>query len=274
MNNTGQVAFFDSGIGGLPYLNWVRNAFPGISCSYLADRENFPYGQKSINELVSLIIATMERYIKAVNPSLVVVACNTASVTSLQALRDHFDVPFVGVVPAIKPAAALSRRRSIGLLATRRTVEDPYTDNLVRLFADGYLVERFAGVDIVNFVENRLLDAEPDEVERVVEPAVRFFREKNIDTLVLGCTHFLHIRETLVKAFGPEIEIVDSLEGVGKQVIRLIDRDGASSSADGPAEPDCTAVPGSLFFKTGSRENDRMYRRFAGQYGLEWGGLL
>ncbi len=266
MNNTCQVAFFDSGIGGLPYLHWVRNVYPGISCSYLADRANFPYGQKPINDLVSLIIDAMARYLEAVHPSLVVVACNTASVTSLQALRDHFDVPFVGVVPAIKPAAALSRKRSIGLLATRRTVEDPYTDNLVRLFADGYLVERFAGVDIVDFVENRLLDAEPDEVERVIGPALRHFGEKNIDTLVLGCTHFLHIKETLVKAFGPEIEIVDSLEGVGKQVVRLIDREVSLPESGIPER--------SLFFKTGTEENELMYRRFAGQFGLEWGGVL
>lgn len=268
MDKAGPVAFFDSGIGGLPYYQWVRNLLPGVSYSYLADRENFPYGQKAISELVTIIPDVMERYLARVEPGLVVVACNTASVTALQQLRERFQVPFVGVVPAIKPAAVLSRKKSIGLLATRRTVDDPYTDNLVRLFAEGYQVERYAGVDIVDFVENRLLDSEREELDRIMAPAVRHFAEREIDTLVLGCTHFLHVKDSIVRSFGPDVQIVDSVEGVGRQVARLLERGGTRVT------PEAERSGSGTFFITGTTADEKMYRRFAESYGLDWGGRL
>ncbi|ADK81581.1 glutamate racemase [Sediminispirochaeta smaragdinae] len=261
MKNTGPIAFFDSGIGGLPYLQWVRKKLPNFSYRYLADRANFPYGEKSIEELGGLIIGSMERYIERVDPSIVVVACNTASVTALQKLRDTFSVPFVGVVPAIKPAAALSCTHTIGLLATKRTVEDPYTDNLVRLFADGFQVERFAGVDIVDFVENHLLDAEPHEIREVLAPAVAFFSEKEVDTLVLGCTHFLHVRDEIAEAFGGRVKIVDSIEGVGRHVIQMVSEYHGGGG-------------GGEFFVSGIEGAVDTYRRFADAYALGWGGVV
>jgi glutamate racemase len=271
MIKAGPVAFFDSGIGGLPYFQWVRDHLPDASFTYLADRKNFPYGEKPIQLLITLILSTMEKYIARVNPSMVVVACNTASVSALQPLRDHFSVPFVGVVPAIKPAAAGSRKKAIGLLATMRTIEDPYTDNLVRLFADGYHVQRFAGVDIIDFVENRLMDASDEDIMEVIAPAVRFFNNKEVDTLVLGCTHFLHIKDAIARSFKGSVEIVDSLEGVGRQVIRMWNTCCKPESGE-------ATMPihkhSDVFYLNGETENDSIYRRFAESCGLKWGGVL
>ena len=263
MKTGGLVAFFDSGIGGLPYLQWLRDNHARVRCSYLADRRNFPYGEKSPGELVDLILDAMDRYLQRVHPDLVVVACNTASVTALQALRESFDLPFVGVVPAIKPAASLTKSGEIGLLATKRTVEDPYTDNLVRLFAGSHRVRRFAGVDIIDFVENHFLTASSEDIEEVLKPAAEWFSQTEIDTLVLGCTHFLHLRREISRIWGEEITLVDSLEGVGRQIIRLLE-----------AIPGTDAEQQETFFITGPLEAEEIYHRFARAFNLSWGGYL
>lgn len=279
MDTGSLVAFFDSGIGGLPYLRWLREHHDRVECTYLADRMHFPYGQKSPEELLPLILDVMERYIRTVEPDVVVVACNTASVTALGALRERFAIPFVGVVPAIKPAASLTSTGEIGLLATRRTVEDPYTDNLVRLFAGTHRVRRYAGVDIIDFVENRLLDASPGEVEQILEKGAAWFSSTRIDTLVLGCTHFLHVRDEIARILGDGIRIVDSLEGVGRQVLRLIDAlESPERTISNPHKSQDHGIyrrrGSDRFYLTGPVENEETYRRFAQAFELSWGGFL
>ena len=124
------VVVFDSGVGGLPYLQRLREFLPDETFSYVADTANFPYGEKSTAELNDIVHRQMERLIHRIVPKLVVVACNTASVVALSELRAAFGLPFVGVVPAVKPAAETTENKRIGLIATRKTVEDPYTDML------------------------------------------------------------------------------------------------------------------------------------------------
>ncbi len=147
------IGFLDSGIGGLPYLAHLRRRRGGGRFVYVADRENFPYGEKGREEIIAATLSLAGRLIARENPRLVVVACNTMSVVALDALRARFSLPFVGVVPAVKPAAELSRRRRVGVLATRQTVEGEYLRKLIERHANGCSVVSLSSGGLVEFVE-------------------------------------------------------------------------------------------------------------------------
>ncbi|HUX19839.1 MAG TPA: aspartate/glutamate racemase family protein, partial [Spirochaetia bacterium] len=139
------VVFYDSGIGGLPYLAWVRERRPDAHFIYVGDNEHFPYGEKTHEELRRIAVSVVGRILTRFDPQLVVVACNTASVVALAELRARYPVAFVGVVPAVKPAAERSRGRRIALLATTRTVGDAYSEKLIKEYASDCTVVRIAG---------------------------------------------------------------------------------------------------------------------------------
>ena len=126
-----QILFLDSGTGGLPYMLRLKELAPEVRCVYIGDTANFPYGEKTLAQIECMARETTERAIKCFNPQIVVVACNTMSVAALKSLRASFDLPFVGTVPAIKLAAKSTQNKKIGLLATRHTIEDPYTEDLI-----------------------------------------------------------------------------------------------------------------------------------------------
>lgn len=277
-----KIAVFDSGIGGIPYLQWIRDTHPSGNFVYMADRKNFPYGEKDDHRLRELIVGAVGRFIEKTSPDLMVIACNTASVVALAELRRRFEIPFVGVVPAIKPAAALSRRQSIGVLATRRTVEDPYTAGLIRRFASDCRVSLYPGVEIVDLVENSLSDASEEDRKKVLRPAVDFFLEREVDTLVVACTHFVFVQEELAEMMGDGTRVIDSREGVGRQVLRLLGisgRDLGQNSRLGPGrDRRAAAAPqaerGRAVFYISSEEERNHYRRLAEDFGMEWGGVL
>jgi len=255
------VAFIDSGIGGVPYLLWVRHRMPGENLVYCADTEHFPYGTKSSGEVKDLVLPLVERMLRILSPKMFVIACNTASVSALSALRAAFDVPFVGVVPAVKPAALISERKTIGIMATDRTVGEAYTEDLIRRFADGCTIMRYADGEIIDFVEHHLLDSARQNRERIVSHAVKALN--TADTVVLACTHFIHLRDDLVRAFGPGVRIVDSVEGVGRQTIKVIGTCGRGAEHGGYVR----------FFITGGTMND-LYKRYAEKNGFEYMGIL
>lgn len=261
------VAFYDSGVGGLPYLSWVRERLPDERFIYVADNANFPYGEKrphQLQEIATSVVATM---ISRFDPKLIVVACNTASVVALGTLRSAFSVPFVGVVPAVKPAAERSRARRIALLATTRTVGDAYSERLIQEFASDCTVVRIAGQALVAFIENEYLDAAPDQVKEAMEPAVASLGPERVDSLILGCTHFTFLDEEFKNQLGG-VEIIDSREGVGNQVFRLLDElDLKAAPRNGSSE-----APQAALYHTAS-DNGR-YLRYADFAGLSYGGLL
>ena len=219
--NRKPIIFIDSGIGGLPYLEWIKERLPDESFVYLADNENFPYGTKSADDLKLIMHDRMSALVESYDPKAAVIACNTASVVTLASLRSCFDIPIIGVVPAVKPAAFLSGSRRIGLMATSRTIEDIYTQQLIEDFASDCEVFRFAGSEIIDFIENRLYGAGRNEIEEVLRPAVDFFIGKRVDNVVLGCTHFLFLEKILVEMLDG-ISLIDSREGVGNQIIRVL----------------------------------------------------
>ena len=254
------VAFLDSGVGGLPYLAFARGQLSGRRLVYVADRENFPYGEKSRTAIVDAALAVAERLIAREHPRLVVVACNTMSVVALSDLRARFPVPFVGVVPAVKPAASLSRRKRVGVLATRRTVEGEYLRNLIVEYASGCEVVSLSSSALVEFVENELYRATPREREEMVRREIERFLAEGIDALVLGCTHFLHLEPEFRSLLAAEgIALVDSREGVARQAVRLLD---GEPSVRAGQDPDTLYVTGPLPLEA-------RYQWFAGQFGLK-----
>lgn len=264
------VAFLDSGVGGLPYLAHARSFLPGRRFVYVADRQNFPYGEKSKPEIVAATLSVAERLIGREQPGLVVVACNTMSVVALEDLRARFPVPFVGVVPAVKPAASLSRRKRVGVLATRRTVEGEYLHGLIERHATGCEVVSLSSGPLVEFVERDLYRAGPEERQKRVQQEVDRFTSEGIDALVLGCTHFLHLEKEFRELLDAQgIILVDSRDGVSRQARRVLaGREAPASRAQSAREPTASREPDALYV-TGDLPLEERYQWFASQYGLE-----
>lgn len=212
----------DSGLGGLPYLQWLQNEKPLWKLIYLADNAFFPYGGRSTEFLIDRLKVISRFIVEQYHPHLIVIACNTASVTALDALREEFSVPFVGVVPAVKPAAESGSQGIIGVLATEKTVKGPYLEALIRQFASGQIVETRAASDLVLFVEERLYRADEDEIRSILTPYLETIRERGWRAVVLGCTHFILLKSWFSKWLPPEVRIIDSTDGVGRRILSLL----------------------------------------------------
>lgn len=216
-------AFLDSGTGGIPYMISLYKKMPEAKCVYLGDTLHFPYGEKTTEEVTKCAGEAISLIIKKWNPKVIVVACNTISVTALEDLRNLFpEISIIGTVPAIKLAAKITKNKRIGLLATNATVHHPYCQKLIEDFASDCFVSMRADPDLVNFVEKKYFEAGEQERLDAVKPAADFFKSQNCDTVILGCTHFTHIFGEMKKACGGEIQVVDSRDGVANQAIRKL----------------------------------------------------
>jgi len=271
-------AFLDSGTGGLPYMLHLKRYSPASRCVYLADTRNFPYGTKTAAEVVRCAIDASSLIIRQFNPGAVIVACNTMSVIALEALRTRFPVPFIGTVPAIKMAAQLSKNRRIGLLATERTVEGAYTRALADRFAVDCTVFYRGDSALVSFVEHHLCDADAAQRRAAVRPAVNFFRDAGVDTIILGCTHFIHLFEEIRSEAGSGIAVIDSRDGVVRQALRVTaarqrERADPAVSGAGTGTADAGYPADQSLFVTG-REPEAEYRLLAARLSIPWGGLL
>ncbi len=223
----------DSGIGGLPYCDHFHKANPKEALVYLADREYFPYGSKGrpelLQRLTELLTWLRERY----DPKLGVLACNTASVSALQDLRESFpDLPLVGTVPAVKLAVLASKKRHIGVLGTSRTIGDPYIAELAAEFGADCALTAIAAPDLVEFVEHRYAVSDEEERVAAVLPYIDQFRSAGADAIVLGCTHFLFLRDAFKAAAG-DLSIHDSLDGVSHRVEALLDQGDLRAGSGG-----------------------------------------
>lgn len=215
-------AFLDSGTGGLPYLRFLKDKKPSASCVYVGDTKNFPYGEKSPEEIIEKSSECVENIIKKWKPKVIVIACNTISVTALSVFRERFcDTVFVGTVPAIKPASLVSKKGRIGLLATNTTVNHPYTKKLILDFAKDCAVISRGDPDLIEFIENEFYAASGAERLSAVRPAVDFFKTAGCDAIVLACTHFLNMSGYIQAEAGNEIKVLDSREGVVKHALEV-----------------------------------------------------
>ena len=228
----------DSGIGGIPYCNEFQRRNPGEPLLYLADRENFPYGEKSADQVSRILLNLVERAIKKIDPKIVVLACNTATVCGLKTLRENFtSIPFVGTVPAIKPAVQASARKIIGVLGTARTVSEPYIAELANRCGP-CAIHGIAAPELVEFVEKRFDAAPPAERAAAVSGYLERLRSLGADALALGCTHFLFLADEFRKAAAPDIQVFDSIEGISRRIETLLDEGGGRlrSGSSAPAE--------------------------------------
>jgi glutamate racemase len=264
------VAVIDSGIGGLPYLAWLRDHLPCETLVYVADRKNFPYGEKTPEQVRSAVADLAQRLQTECDPKLLVVACNTASVLALEHLRAVFPGPVVGVVPAVKTSAAMTRNGHIGVLATQRTIDGGYLEHLVQEFCPGKSVATWAAPDLVTLVENDFL--QPDAVGRaaVLTSWANIIQSQGADTVVLGCTHFLYVTDELSRLLGTEVVLLDSRDGVGKRVLKLLVEGSLEAQSPGESR---------LYFTSDRRWNpqelfghERKFKHFALQFGLSYGG--
>ncbi len=260
---TYQYAFLDSGSGGLPYLAQLKVHAPEASCVYLADTAHFPYGEKTRDEVIAFAVKMVGNLLDRFCPEVIIIACNTISVAALAVLRETYPIPFVGTVPAIKVAASLSVNRKIGLLATERTVQDPYTDSLIARYASNCEVVRIGDSLLVSRIEKELIGATHEKKLAAVRPSIERFKRAGVDTIVLACTHFLHVFDEINEEAGPDIRIIDSREGVVQQALRLV-----KPRDDHHCEGACY-VTGEV-----SPEMEKQYKSYAKQFDISWGGIL
>jgi glutamate racemase len=222
MNPVSPLLFFDSGVGGLTVLGPTRQLLPTAPIVYAADSAGYPYGTKSEAEIALRVPALLGRLVERFQPRLVVIACNTASTIALDHARSALDLPIVGTVPAIKPAAEISKSRVIGVLGTEATVRQPYVDDLAGKFASDCTLIRYGSAELVSLAEAKLA-GDAVSVEEVRSAALPLFeqdRGANIDTVVLACTHFPLLREELDQAFAG-LAWVDGGPGIARRVSYL-----------------------------------------------------
>jgi glutamate racemase len=215
------LLFFDSGVGGLSVLAPTRSLLPNAPIVYAADKAGFPYGKRSEAEIASRVPALLGRLVERFHPRLAVIACNTASTIALEHVRSALDLPVVGTVPAIKPAAEISRSRAIGVLGTEATVRQPYVDDLAAKFARDCTIVRHGSPELVELAEAKLRGEEVSM--HAVQAAAQPILDKGgnrIDTIVLACTHFPLLGEDLRAAF-PDVTFVDGGPGIARRVAWL-----------------------------------------------------
>lgn len=212
----------DSGVGGLSIYQPLRQRWPSLHYLYAFDNAGFPYGDLSANavsrRLIALIDAVQQRHCFHV----VIIACNTASTVALPLLRQRFSVPIVGVIPAIKPAAAITCNGMIGLLATPATIQRPYIDELIQQFAAHHQVKRLGSTELVRLAEAKLRGVRiaSEALAAILSPWLQ--HQVIPDTVVLGCTHFSLLIEELLAVLPPETQVIDSAEAIVCQVERIL----------------------------------------------------
>jgi glutamate racemase len=224
MSGTGPVLIFDSGVGGLSILSHVKLALPRASIVYAADNGWYPYGTKTEAEIAARVPAVLGQLAERYRPRLVIIACNTAATIALADVRAALDLPIVGTVPAIKPAALASKTRVIGVLGTEATVRQPYVDRLVGEFAADCAVVRLGSAELVQIAEDKLR-GQPASPARMQAIMASLYIQENgdrIDQLVLACTHFPLLAAEIAAASPQGVALVDSGAGIARRAATLM----------------------------------------------------
>lgn len=220
-SDMGSIGVFDSGLGGLSVLRVLREVLPYESFIYLGDGKRCPYGERSREEILRFTEEAVERLL-AEGCKMVVLACNTATAVAIKQLRERYpDIPFVGLEPAVKPAALTSQSGVVGVVATRRSLEGEHFRTTAAKYADRVRIVTSVGEGFVEAVERdeEALPATEELVRRAIEPLLR----EGADRIVLGCTHYPFLRKTIERVVGDGVEIMDSSEAVARRVAALLD---------------------------------------------------
>ncbi|MDN3638607.1 glutamate racemase [Simiduia curdlanivorans] len=248
------IGVFDSGVGGLSIAREIRALLPGEDIVYVADTLHAPYGEKTEAFIYKRACSIVD-FLLAQQVKIVVVACNTATVSTIEKLRQTYSIPFVGVEPGIKPACQASKRGVVGVLATHQTIKSPAFLALVLRLADAGRIELQACPGLMEQVENLAFD-EPD-TKQLIQQYVQSLVARGVDQLVLGCTHYAFLTDAIKTIAGPKVGIIDTAQAVAREVIRRLTqlhliRQGRLPGAD-------------IFFTSGSEG------RVSEQFSVLWG---
>ena len=218
------IGIFDSGLGGISVWQALHDALPNESLIYVGDGARCPYGTRSRQEVRDFTFEAVERLL-AEGCKMIVVACNTATAVAIKELRESYpNIPFVGLEPAVKPAALTTKSGVIGVLATKRSLEGDHFRRAEEKYGSEVRILKAVGEGFVEAVENNLehTTETEDMVRRVVEPLVA----QGVDKVVLGCTHYPFLRSVIERVAGDGVEIIDSSEAVARRVANLLDENG------------------------------------------------
>ena len=251
------IGIFDSGVGGTSIWKEIHTLLPNENTIYLADSKYAPYGQKSKEEILKLSIKNTE-FLLNKNCKIIVVACNTATTNAIAYLRTNYAVPFIGIEPAIKPAALQSKTKTIGILATKGTLSSELFHNTSELFTKDIKVIEQVGTGLVELIENgkKYSDEMSELLKRYCLPMVK----ENIDYLVLGCTHYPYLIPKLKEILPSTVKIIDSGAAVAKQTQQVLQ--------DQTLEKKSLETPSNLFYSNSNPEilSDLIGDKFNAQY--------
>jgi len=262
------IGIFDSGVGGLSVLKAIRQQVPDETLIYLADQAHVPYGPRPLEEVRAFAVS-ITRHLLTQGAKIIVVACNAASAAALQVLRQTFpDVPFVGMEPAVKPAAERTQSGVVGVLATPATFQGALYASVVERFAQEVTLLQHTCPGLVAQIEAGQLDA--PQTRRILEDALLPMLSLGIDTVVLGCTHYPFVIPLIENIAGPGVRVIDPAPAVARQVGRVLEARGLLRGSE---------LPGDRihFFTTGDAGRlQSLLPQLIGEHGavscLEWAG--
>ncbi|MVO08813.1 glutamate racemase [Flavobacterium sp. TP390] len=214
------IGLFDSGIGGTSIWKEIHALLPNENTIYLADSKNAPYGLKTKDEIIALSMKNTE-FLLNKNAKIIVVACNTATTNAINELRSKYKVPFIGIEPAIKPAANQSKTQTIGILATKGTLNSDLFHEKLSHFTNVKVIEQI-GHGLVQLIENG--DINSPEMNELLESYLKPMIDQNIDYLVLGCSHYPYLIPQIKKIIPEHIQIIDSGEAVARQTKKVLEK--------------------------------------------------
>ena len=217
--NQNPIGFFDSGIGGTSIWKEVTALLPNESTIYLSDSKNAPYGTKSKDAILDLAIKNTQ-FLLNKKCKLIVVACNTATTNAIDYLRANYNLPFIGIEPAIKPAALKTKTKRIGILATKGTLNSALFEKTASTIDQQIIVKETIGTGLVELIEEGKIASK--EMEQLLASYINPLVKENIDCLVLGCTHYPYLIPAIQKITGNQLEIIDSGQAVAKQTKAIL----------------------------------------------------
>jgi glutamate racemase len=264
-HNQFPLGIFDSGVGGLSVLKAIRAQMPAYPVIYFADQGHVPYGRRPVSE-VRLFSESITQFLLGQGARVIVVACNTASAAALQPLRLSFpEVPFVGMEPAVKPAAEMTHSGVVGVLATPATFQGELYASVVERFAAGVTLIQDTCPGLVEQIERGELRTR--RTRAILEKALRPMLAKGIDTVVLGCTHYPFVIPLIESITGPGVRVIDPAPAVARQAGRLLSKIGLAMGEQGTGRMD--------FYTSGEKERlEALLPKFLGEIGpvkqVEW----
>ena len=218
-SNNFPIGFFDSGIGGTSIWREVTTLLPNENSIYLSDSNNAPYGDKTKEEIIALSIKNTELLLNK-NCKLIVVACNTATTNAIEFLREKYRVPFIGIEPAIKPAALLTKSKLIGILATKGTLNSKLFERTSKTIHKEIKIQEIVGKGLVELIEDGKINT--SEMRRLLDNYLQPMLKNGVDCLVLGCTHYPYLIPLIKEISGDKIKIIDSGQAVAKQTNTIL----------------------------------------------------